>query len=201
VFIRLAEDMGIISDITRFILMKACVDCMTWPEHIAVSVNLSARDLRDADILSVVSEALNNSGLKPERLHLEITESCLIDEPAAVRAILAELRNSGITIAIDDFGTGFSSLSYLDTLPLDIIKIDRSFLRNIVEDGRGDRRTAGASQQVPGDRSRPGLRLLAAGSIAEHRASARGHRPPHASRPTPPQQRRLSPARAMLQFQ
>jgi diguanylate cyclase (GGDEF)-like protein len=136
VFIRLAEDMGIISDITRFILMKACVDCMTWPEHIAVSVNLSARDLRDADILSVVSEALNNSGLKPERLHLEITESCLIDEPAAVRAILAELRNSGITIAIDDFGTGFSSLSYLDTLPLDIIKIDRSFLRNIVEDGR-----------------------------------------------------------------
>ncbi|WP_183901965.1 putative bifunctional diguanylate cyclase/phosphodiesterase [Rhizobium metallidurans] len=136
VFIRLAEDMGIISDITRFILMKACVDCMTWPDHIAVSVNLSARDLRDNDILAVVSEALKNSGLSPARLHLEITESCLIDEPAAVRAILAELRNSGITIAIDDFGTGFSSLSYLDTLPLDIIKIDRSFLRNIVEDGR-----------------------------------------------------------------
>jgi EAL domain-containing protein (putative c-di-GMP-specific phosphodiesterase class I) len=136
VFIRLAEDMGIISDITRFILMKACMDCMTWPDHIAVSVNLSARDLRDNDILAVVSQALKNSGLSPDRLHLEITESCLIDEPAAVRAILAELRNSGITIAIDDFGTGFSSLSYLDTLPLDIIKIDRSFLRNIVEDGR-----------------------------------------------------------------
>jgi EAL domain-containing protein (putative c-di-GMP-specific phosphodiesterase class I) len=112
------------------------MDCMTWPDHIAVSVNLSARDLRDNDILAVVSQALKNSGLSPDRLHLEITESCLIDEPAAVRAILAELRNSGITIAIDDFGTGFSSLSYLDTLPLDIIKIDRSFLRNIVEDGR-----------------------------------------------------------------
>ncbi len=136
VFIRLAEEMGIISDITRFILMKACADCMTWPEHIAVSVNLSARDLRDADILSVVSEALSASGLGPERLHLEITESCLIDEPAAVRAILADLRARGITIAIDDFGTGFSSLSYLDTLPLDIVKIDRSFLRNIVEDDR-----------------------------------------------------------------
>jgi len=136
VFIRLAEEMGIISEITRFVLMKACADCMTWPEHVAVSVNLSARDLRDADILAVVAQALDNSGLEPERLHLEITESCLIDEPAAVRAILAQLRASGITIAIDDFGTGFSSLSYLDTLPLDIVKIDRSFLRNIVEDGR-----------------------------------------------------------------
>ncbi|MBZ9793253.1 EAL domain-containing protein [Rhizobium sp. 3T7] len=136
VFIRLAEEMGIISDITRFILMKACKDCMSWPDHIAVSVNLSARDLRDADILAVVAEALEASGLEPARLHLEITESCLIDEPAAVRAILAELRARGITIAIDDFGTGFSSLSYLDTLPLDIVKIDRSFLRNIVEDGR-----------------------------------------------------------------
>ncbi len=136
VFIRLAEEMGIISEITRFILMKACKDCMNWPDHIAVSVNLSARDLRDADILAVVSEALEASRLEPARLHLEITESCLIDEPAAVRAILAELRARGITIAIDDFGTGFSSLSYLDTLPLDIVKIDRSFLRNIVEDGR-----------------------------------------------------------------
>jgi diguanylate cyclase (GGDEF)-like protein len=136
VFIRLAEDMGIISDITRFILFKACSDCMTWPEHIGVSVNLSARDLRDADILSVVLEALAHSGLDARRLHLEVTESCLIDEPAAVRTILAELRSRGITIAIDDFGTGFSSLSYLDTLPLDIVKIDRSFVRNIVEDSR-----------------------------------------------------------------
>ncbi len=136
VFIRLAEDMGIISDITRFILFKACSDCVTWPEHIGVSVNLSARDLRDADILSVVLEALAHSGLDARRLHLEVTESCLIDEPAAVRTILAELRSRGITIAIDDFGTGFSSLSYLDTLPLDIVKIDRSFVRNIVEDSR-----------------------------------------------------------------
>lgn len=136
VFIRLAEEMGIISDITRFILLQACSDCMTWPEHIAVSVNLSARDLRDNDILLLVSEALAKSGLPASRLHLEITESCLIDEPAAVRAILAELRSRGITIAIDDFGTGFSSLSYLDTLPLDIVKIDRSFVRNIAQDTR-----------------------------------------------------------------
>jgi diguanylate cyclase (GGDEF)-like protein len=135
-FIRLAEEMGIISAITRFVLFKACSECMTWPEHIAVSVNLSARDLRDTDILTVVSEALAHSGLAASRLHLEITESSLIDEPTAVRAILAELRAHGITIAIDDFGTGFSSLSYLDTLPLDIVKIDRSFVRNIGEDTR-----------------------------------------------------------------
>jgi diguanylate cyclase (GGDEF)-like protein len=136
VFIRLAEEMGIISQITRFVLFKACEECMTWPDHIAVSVNLSARDLRDADILSVVAEALAHSGLEAARLHLEITESSLIDEPATVRAILSELRSRDITIAIDDFGTGFSSLSYLDTLPLDIVKIDRSFVRNIVEDTR-----------------------------------------------------------------
>jgi diguanylate cyclase (GGDEF)-like protein len=135
-FIRLAEEMGIISAITRFVLFKACSECMTWPDHIAVSVNLSARDLRDSDILTVVAEALAHSGLAASRLHLEITESSLIDEPAAVRAILAELRAHGITIAIDDFGTGFSSLSYLDTLPLDIVKIDRSFVRNIGEDTR-----------------------------------------------------------------
>jgi EAL domain-containing protein (putative c-di-GMP-specific phosphodiesterase class I) len=136
VFIRLAEEMGIISQITRFVLFKACEECMSWPDHISVSVNLSARDLRDADILSVVSDALAHSGLEASRLHLEITESSLIDEPAVVRAILAELRSRDITIAIDDFGTGFSSLSYLDTLPLDIVKIDRSFVRNIVEDTR-----------------------------------------------------------------
>ncbi len=136
VFIRLAEEMGIISQITRFVLFKACEECMSWPDHISVSVNLSARDLRDADILSVVSDALVHSGLEASRLHLEITESSLIDEPAVVRAILAELRSRDITIAIDDFGTGFSSLSYLDTLPLDIVKIDRSFVRNIVEDTR-----------------------------------------------------------------
>jgi diguanylate cyclase (GGDEF)-like protein len=136
VFIRLAEEMGIISEITRFVLFEACRECVAWPEHIGVSVNLSARDLRDADILSVVAEALSQSGLEASRLHLEITESCLIDEPAAVRSILAELRTRGITIAIDDFGTGFSSLSYLDSLPLDMVKIDRSFVRNIVEDAR-----------------------------------------------------------------
>ena len=136
VFIQMAEDMGVVSDITRFVLGQACRDCATWPDEIAVSVNLSVQDLRDVNIITVVNGALAAAGLSPSRLHLEVTESCLMDEPVTVRAILSELRGRGITIAIDDFGTGFSSLSYLDTLPLDIVKIDRAFVRNIGEDAR-----------------------------------------------------------------
>ncbi len=136
VFIQVAEEMGIVSEITRFMVGRACTDCVTWPAHMGVSVNLSVQDLRGTGIIDVVSEALEKAGLEPHRLHLEVTESCLMEEPVKVQAILQELRARGITIAIDDFGTGYSSLSYLDQLPLDVIKIDRSFVRNIGEDPR-----------------------------------------------------------------
>ncbi|GMB81805.1 EAL domain-containing protein [Shinella zoogloeoides] len=136
VFIQVAEEMGIVSEITRFMIGRACTDCATWPAHMGVSVNLSVQDLRGTGIIEVVSEALEKAGLEPHRLHLEVTESCLMEEPVKVQAILQELRARGITIAIDDFGTGYSSLSYLDQLPLDVIKIDRSFVRNIGEDPR-----------------------------------------------------------------
>ncbi|MCM2475897.1 EAL domain-containing protein [Rhizobium sp. CG5] len=136
VFIQIAEEMGIVSDITRFMIRQACRDCMTWPEHIAVSVNLSVHDLRDGAIADTIMEALAETGLPASRLHLEVTESSLMEELAAVRTLLEMLRAKGITIAIDDFGTGFSSLSYLDTLPIDVVKIDRSFVRNIGEDAR-----------------------------------------------------------------
>jgi len=134
--VQIAEEMGIVSGITRFILNQACRDCMTWRSAMSVSVNLSVQDLRGSDIVAMVRDALASSGLAPSRLHLEVTESCLMDELNVVRGILAELRGMGITIAIDDFGTGFSSLSYLDSLPIDIVKIDRSFVRNITEDER-----------------------------------------------------------------
>jgi len=136
VFIQIAEEMGIVSEITRFMINRACADCATWPPHMSVSVNLSVQDLRGTSIIGVVTEALEAAGLAPHRLHLEVTESCLMEEPVKVQAILQELRARGITIAIDDFGTGYSSLSYLDQLPLDVIKIDRSFVRNIGEDAR-----------------------------------------------------------------
>ncbi|MCX8996856.1 EAL domain-containing protein [Rhizobiaceae bacterium BDR2-2] len=136
VFIRMAEDMGVVSTITRFVLDRACRECMRWPGHIAVSVNLSAHDLRNHDIVELVADTLAATGLSPSRLHLEVTESCLMDEPLAAGALLSELRAMGITIAVDDFGTGFSSLAYLDTLPLDVVKIDRSFVRNVTSDER-----------------------------------------------------------------
>ena len=136
VFIKLAEEMGVVSAITRFMITRACADCATWPAHMSVSVNLSVQDLRDTAIVGIVTQALEAAGLEARRLHLEVTESCLMEEPVKVRTILEELRARGITIAIDDFGTGYSSLSYLDQLPLDLVKIDRSFVRNICEDAR-----------------------------------------------------------------
>jgi diguanylate cyclase (GGDEF)-like protein len=136
VFIQLAEEIGVVSNITKFMLRQACLDCLKWPSHIAVSVNLSVLDLRNGEIIPIVTDILSETGLDPSRLHLEVTESCLMEEAAKVQTILQELRARGITIAIDDFGTGYSSLSYLDALPLDIIKIDRSFVRNIREDAR-----------------------------------------------------------------
>jgi diguanylate cyclase (GGDEF)-like protein len=136
VFIQLAEELGLVTEITRFVLDQACRDCMNWPNDVSVSVNLSVLDLRSSDIVTTVTDALQATGLDASRLHLEVTESCLMDEPQKSQAILRELRSLGITIAIDDFGTGYSSLSYLDALPVDIIKIDRSFVRNIREDSR-----------------------------------------------------------------
>ncbi|MCK8779016.1 EAL domain-containing protein [Rhizobium sp. NTR19] len=136
IFIPMAEDMGIVSAISRFVIEQACRDCAAWPEPLAVSVNLSIQDLRNSDILAFVADVLERNGLSPKRLHLEVTESVFMDEPVSVSAILNQFRATGVTVAIDDFGTGFSSLSYLDTLPLDIVKIDRAFIRNVAEDER-----------------------------------------------------------------
>ncbi|MFN3717628.1 MAG: putative bifunctional diguanylate cyclase/phosphodiesterase [Rhizobium rhizophilum] len=136
IFIQIAEEMGIVSSITQQVLRKACIDCRSWPETIGVSVNLSVHDLRHEDLSDTVEAILAETGLAPRRLHLEVTESSLIEELSEARAVLDRLRSLGITISIDDFGTGFSSLSYLDTLPVDVVKIDRSFVRNIGEDPR-----------------------------------------------------------------
>ncbi|MBX9467768.1 MAG: EAL domain-containing protein [Rhizobium sp.] len=136
IFIQIAEEMGIVSSITQQVLRKACIDCRSWPETIGVSVNLSVHDLRHEDLSDTVEAILEETGLAPRRLHLEVTESSLIEELSEARTVLDRLRSLGITISIDDFGTGFSSLSYLDTLPVDVVKIDRSFVRNIGEDPR-----------------------------------------------------------------
>jgi len=127
----MAEEMGIISRITHFVLERASRDCAGWEQPAAVSVNLSVHDLMMPDFVGDVLRILARNGLPPTRLHVELTESCFIDDPVAVSDILYQLREEGVTIAIDDFGTGFSSLSYLSALPLDIVKVDRAFIRDI----------------------------------------------------------------------
>jgi diguanylate cyclase (GGDEF)-like protein len=136
VFIPLAEEMGIISDISVFVLNTACRECMKWPDPISVSVNLSARDFRSRNIVEQVRVALQTSGLAPRRLEIEVTETALLDDKALTRHYLEDLKDLGVRIALDDFGTGYSSLSYLHTLPLDKIKIDRSFIMDLTENDR-----------------------------------------------------------------
>ncbi|MBU4528195.1 MAG: EAL domain-containing protein [Hoeflea sp.] len=136
VYIPLAEEMGIIGDLTRCVIDKAAQECATWPDNLFVSVNLSAFDLGDRAIISVISDALDRNNLAPERLQLEITESGLMNDLETAQVILTELRAMGLSIAIDDFGTGYSSLSYLDMLPLNKVKIDRSFVSNVTTDMR-----------------------------------------------------------------
>jgi len=133
-FIPLAEEMGVIGEITKLVLSKACRDCVTWPDWMTVSVNLSAIDLVNPEIVPAIRSALESSGLPPRRLLIEITETILVDDKEKTATIMAALREMGVKTALDDFGTGYSSLSYLHRLPLDKIKIDRSFVQRIDRD-------------------------------------------------------------------
>ncbi|HEV7253333.1 MAG TPA: EAL domain-containing protein [Mesorhizobium sp.] len=135
-FIPLAEEMGIISDISLHVLETAVVECAKWPDDIMVSVNLSAKDFRNRDIVGRVQAALERSGLAPRRLEVEVTETALLDDKSLTREIIGEIKALGVQIALDDFGTGYSSLSYLHKLPLDKVKIDRSFLLDVVQNQR-----------------------------------------------------------------
>ncbi|MFI3903671.1 putative bifunctional diguanylate cyclase/phosphodiesterase [Ochrobactrum sp. S1502_03] len=135
-FIPLAEEIGIISQITRFMLEQACQDCMSWGDRIGVSVNLSAIDLKNSDIARDIANALQKSKLPARQLEVEVTESAIIADRNQTSLVLQRLKNGGINIALDDFGTGYSSLSYLNSLPLTKVKVDRSFVRDIATDRR-----------------------------------------------------------------
>ncbi|MBZ9984886.1 MULTISPECIES: EAL domain-containing protein [unclassified Mesorhizobium] len=136
IFIPLAEEMGIISEISTFVLQAACTECAKWPDHTSVSVNLSAKDFRNRDVIQKVRDALVSSGLAAGRLEIEVTETALLDDKSLTRQYIEELKQIGVRIALDDFGTGYSSLSYLHKLPLDKIKIDRSFLMDVTQSKR-----------------------------------------------------------------
>jgi diguanylate cyclase (GGDEF)-like protein len=135
-FIPIAEETGLISDISRWVLREASLECRSWPSEVSVSVNISARDFRNADVAGMVGDALRMSGLEPHRLELEVTETALIEERGAATTILSALAKQGIGIALDDFGTGYSSLSYLQALPFTKLKVDRSFVRDITTNPR-----------------------------------------------------------------
>jgi EAL domain-containing protein (putative c-di-GMP-specific phosphodiesterase class I) len=131
-FIPVAEEMGTIVEIGEWVLRSACFEAENWPVNISVAVNLSPVQFEKGDIVATVRAALAASGLRPHRLELEITESVLLRETAGTLKALHQLRAMGITVALDDFGTGYSSLSYLRSFPFDKIKIDQSFVRDLV---------------------------------------------------------------------
>ncbi len=130
-FIPLSEEAGLIWRLGRSVLRRACKDATAWPQDVRVAVNLSPAQFRCGNVLELVEEALQETGLAPDRLELEITESLFLDRSNLVLDTLADLRKLGVRIAMDDFGTGYSSLGYLTTFPFDKIKIDRSFVSGI----------------------------------------------------------------------
>ncbi len=132
-FIPVAEETGLIVPLGAWVLQQACRDAAGWPETITVSVNLSPAQFKSKVLVETVRAALVDSGLAATRLELEITESLLLVNSAATLATLRELGAQGVRISIDDFGTGHSSLSYLRSFPFDKIKIDQSFIRDLLE--------------------------------------------------------------------
>ncbi len=168
-FIPLAEETGLILPIGRWVLREACRQTREWQERlgmeppIGLSVNLSPRQIEDPNLLEDVTAALRESGLHPRDLLLEITESVLLYDSEILADRLRRLKELGVHLAIDDFGTGFSSLSYLQRLPLDFLKIDRSFV-NELKDGAGASSLAGTIVALA--RSL-GLRVIAEGVETE----------------------------------
>jgi diguanylate cyclase (GGDEF)-like protein/PAS domain S-box-containing protein len=132
-FIPLAEETGLITQIGEWVLHAACQEAATWPAHIMLAVNLSLVQFRKADLEGTVTRALAASGLPPQRLELEITETALIESAAECLPVLRHFKHIGITIVLDDFGTGYSSLSQLAMFPFDKIKIDKSFTQNLTK--------------------------------------------------------------------
>jgi len=135
-FIPIAEDLQLIDKIGAWVLREACQTAATWPEPLTVAVNLSPAQFDAGSVTTIVAGALEQAGLAPHRLELEITESLLIGNDEAIMAELKTLKAMGLAIVMDDFGTGYSSLSYLWRFPFDKIKIDRSFLTGLDRSGR-----------------------------------------------------------------
>jgi EAL domain-containing protein (putative c-di-GMP-specific phosphodiesterase class I) len=138
VFIDVAEQSGLITALGGEALRQATLDTVGWqvPGQVPpfVSVNVSSRQLRGSDLPDIVAHALSISGLKPELLHVELTETAVLEDEANASQMLSRLRGQGVKIWLDDFGTGFSGLSHLRRVPVDGVKIDRSFVADVLRD-------------------------------------------------------------------
>ncbi len=131
-FIPIAEELGLIVQIGEWVTAQACMDAVTWPDDVKVAVNLSPVQFHSRGLVQAVRQALEGSGLSAHKLELEITESALLQNSETVLATLHELRALGLRTALDDFGTGYSSLSYLRSFPFDKLKIDQTFIREMI---------------------------------------------------------------------
>jgi len=134
-FIPVAEETGIIVPIGKWVLRTACAQNVAWQKQglpsVCMAVNLSLRQLTDANLIHDIKAALNDSGMAPNLLELEITESMMMNNPTKMLDVLVKIKSMGVRLAIDDFGTGYSSLAQLKHFPIDTLKIDRSFIRNV----------------------------------------------------------------------
>jgi EAL domain-containing protein (putative c-di-GMP-specific phosphodiesterase class I) len=136
-FIPIAEQSGLIGSLTRYVLERSIAQCAEWRREgtdLAVSVNLSMRDLLNRDLPLEIERMLTTYGLPSEALKVEITESMIMSDPDRSRAIVMKLREAGLRISVDDFGTGYSSLANLKRLPINELKIDRSFVSPMLQD-------------------------------------------------------------------
>jgi len=139
-FIGIAEATGLIVPLGKWILREACREAQLWQARypqdpaLSVTVNVSPRQFADPQLVSDINEALDETGIDPSRLHLELTESAAMADPARTNQILSQLKNLGIEISLDDFGTGYSSLGRLRRFPVDVLKIDRSFVTHMDSD-------------------------------------------------------------------
>jgi EAL domain-containing protein (putative c-di-GMP-specific phosphodiesterase class I) len=171
-FIPVAEANGMIIEIGKFVLREACRNAQIWRqsrEDFSLSVNLSARQLNES-LVATILEILAETGLEPSALVLEITESMLIDQTAEPLGVLQTLRRHGISLAIDDFGTGYSSLSYLHRFPVDILKVDRSFIQLL-----GTTQEPGLARSIVRLGDELGLRTVAEGIEYDEQLAALQH--------------------------
>ncbi|WP_454868491.1 bifunctional diguanylate cyclase/phosphodiesterase [Pseudomonas farris] len=132
-FIPIAEEAGLILTLSNWVISTACRSAAQWPESLFVSVNLSPIEFKRGNLVERIQKTLNDSGVDPARVELEITESVMLDDAAGALEVMRALKRIGVRISMDDFGTGYSSLSYLREFPFDGLKIDRSFLNRMGE--------------------------------------------------------------------